>query len=33
MRALRSPLLIDSALAIGLAAVGILQGFDDRQHD
>jgi signal transduction histidine kinase len=33
LRALRSPLVVDSALAVGLAAVGVLQGFDDRQHD
>jgi signal transduction histidine kinase len=33
LRVLRSPLAVDSALAVALAAVGIFQGFDDRQHD
>jgi signal transduction histidine kinase len=33
LRVLRSPLVVDSALAVALAVVGILQGFDDRQHD
>ncbi len=33
LRVVRSPRVVDSAPAIGLAVVGILPGFDDRQHD